>query len=67
MFCPNTMTKALGLAKLAEDKIMAQQRSKPTFVPLRNMVPQRPQILPAPRTTPIKHLFEAEVRERRGK
>ena len=27
------------------------------------MVPQRTQNLPAPRTTPIKHLFEAEMQE----
>ena len=67
MFCPNTMMESLGLAKLAEDKIMAQQRSKSTFVPFKNMVPQRPPILSAPRTTPIKHLYEAEMWTRREK
>ena len=44
---------------------MAQQRSKSTFVPFKNMVPQRPSIEPAPRTTPIKHLSKAEMQERR--
>ena len=67
MFCPNTMTKSLGLAKLAEDKIMAQQCSKSTLVPFINMVPQRPQISTAPITTPIKHLSEAEMREHQEK
>jgi len=67
MFRPSTMMEALGLAKLAEDKIIAQQCSKSTFVPFRNMVSQRPPIMPAPRTTPIKHLFEAEMRARREK
>ena len=59
MFCPNTMMKILGLAKLAEDNIRAQQRSKSTFVPFKNIVPQTPPILLAPRTTPIKHLSKA--------
>ena len=63
MFCPNTMMENLGLAKLAKDKIRAQQRSKSTLVPFRPMVPQRTQNLPAPRTTPIKHLSEAEMQE----
>ena len=67
MFCPNTMMESLGLAKLAEDKIMAQQRSKSTFVPFRNMVPQIPPILPAPRTTPIKHLYEDDMQTCREK
>ena len=67
MFFPNTMMEALRLDKLVEDKIRAQQCSKSTLVPFRPMVPQRTQNLPAPRTTPIKHLFEAEMRERREK
>ena len=69
MFYPNTMMEALGLAKLVEDKIRAQQRSKSTFVPVpfRNMVPQRPQILPAPITTPIEHSSEVDMWERREK
>ena len=67
MFCPNTIMEALGLAKLAEDKIRAEQRSKSTLVPFRPMVPQRTQNPPAPRTTPIKHLSEAEMRERQEK
>ena len=57
----------LGLAKLAEDKIRAQQRPKSTFAPFRNMVPQRPPIPPTPRTTPILHLSEVEIQERREK
>ena len=64
MFCPNTTMEALVLDKLVEDKIQAQQRSKSTLVPFRPMVPQRTQNPPAPRTTPIKHLSEAEMRER---
>ena len=56
MFCPNTMMEALRLAKLAEDKIRAQQRSKSTLVPFKHMVPQRTQNPLAPRKTPIKHL-----------
>ena len=52
IFFPNTMMEAPGLAKLAEDKIRAQQCSKSTLVP------------PAPRTTPINHLFEAKMQER---
>ena len=67
MLCPNTVMEALGLAKLAEYKIMAQQCSKSTSVPFKNMVPQRPPIPPAPRTNPIKHLSEAEMREHREK
>ena len=63
MFSPNTLMESLGLAKLEEDNIVTQQRSKSTFVPFRNMVTQRPPIMPAPRTTPIKHLFEAEMQE----
>ena len=55
------------LAKLVEDKIIAHQRSKSTFVPFRNMVPQRHPIPPTPRTTPIKHLSEAEMRACREK
>ena len=53
--------ESLGLAKLAEDKIMDQQPSKSTIVPFRNMVPERPPIPPAPRTIPIKHLYEAKM------
>ncbi|MGD0460848.1 MAG: hypothetical protein ABSC21_24290, partial [Terriglobia bacterium] len=67
MFCPNTMMEVLGLAKLAEDKIAAQQRSKPTFVPFRNMGSQRPPITPAPQPTPIKHLSEIEMQACREK
>ena len=67
MFCPNTMIEALGLAKLAKDKIMAQKHSKSTFVPFRNMVPQRHPIPLNPRTTPIKHLSESEMRAHREK
>ena len=67
MFCPNTMMEILGLPKLAEDKIMAQQCHKCTFVPFRNMVLQRHPIPPTPRTTPIKHLSEAEMQARREK
>ena len=67
MFFPNTMMEALGLAKLAKDKIRAQQCSKSTLVPFRPMVLQRTQDPPAPRTTPIKHLFEAEMQERQEK
>ena len=61
------MMEALGLAKLAEDKIRAQQRSKSSLVPFKLMVPQRTQNPPAPRTTPIKHFSEAEMREHREK
>ena len=67
MFCPNTMMEILGLAKLAEDKIRAQQRPKSTFVPFKNMVPQRHPIPLTPRTTPIKHLSEAEMQKHREK
>ena len=67
ILCLNPMMEILGLAKLVEDKIRAQQRSKSTFVPFRNMVPQGPPIPPTPRTTPIKHLFDVEMRERREK
>ena len=63
MFYPNTMMEALRLAKLAEDKIRAQQCSKSTLVPFRPMVSQRTQNSPTPRTIPIKHLSEAEMRE----
>ena len=62
MFYPNTIMEILGLAKLAEDKIRAQQRPKSTFVPFRNMVPQRHPIPLTPRTNPIKHLSKAEIR-----
>ena len=48
MFFPNTTMEALWLAKLAEDKIWAQQHSKSTLVPFRPMVPQRTQNPPAP-------------------
>ena len=61
MFCPNTMMEILGLAKLAEDKIRAQQYPKSTFVPFRNMVSQKHPIPPTPRPTPIKHLSEAKM------
>ena len=54
-------------AKLVEDKIRAQQCPKSTFVPFRNMVPQRHPIPLTPRTTPIKHLSEAEMRAHREK
>ena len=67
MFCPRTMMEALGLAKLAENKIRAQQRSKSTLVPFRPMVPQRTQNPPAPRTTPIKNLSEVEMWEHQEK
>ena len=67
MFFPNIMMKYLELAKLSKDNIRAQQRSKSTLVPFRPMVPQRTQTLPAPRTTPIKHLSEVEMWEHRGK
>ena len=67
MFCPDTMMESLGLAKLVEDKIKYQQHPKSTFVPFRNMVPQIPPIPPTPRTTPIKHLSQAEMRARREK
>ena len=67
MFCPNIMMEILGLPKLAKDKIRAQQRPKSTFVPFKNMVPQRHPIPLTPRTTPIKHLSEAEMREHREK
>ena len=60
MLCPNTMTKAIGLDKLEEGKIIAQQFSKSNFVPFINMVPQIPRITQSPRTTPIKHLSKAE-------
>ena len=61
------MMEALGFAKLVEDKIIAQQRSKSTFDPFINMVSQIPPITPAPRTTPVKHLSEAKMRERQEK
>ena len=61
------MMEALGLAKLAEDKIKAQQCSKSTLIPFRPMVPQRTQNPLAPRTTPIKHLSEADMREHQEK
>ena len=61
------MMEILVLDNLAEDKIRDQQRPKSTFVPFRNMVPQRPQILPALKTTPIKHLSEAKMQARREK
>ena len=61
------MMEILGLAKLAEDNIRAQQRPKSTFVPFKNIVPQRPPITPAPRTTPINNLSEVEMREHREK
>ena len=67
MFCPNTMMEILGLAKLVEDKIRAQQCLKSTFVPFINMVPQRHPIPLTPKTTPIKHLSEAEMWARREK
>ena len=37
MFSPNTMMEALGLAKLVEDKMAAQQCSKSSFFPFLNM------------------------------
>ena len=67
MLCPNTMMEALGLVKLAKDKIMTQQLSKYTFVPFINMVPQRPPISLAPRTAPIEQFSEAEMRAHREK
>ena len=63
----NTMMEILGLDKLAEDKIKAQQRPKSTFVPFKNMVSQRHPIPPTPRPTPIKHLYEAEMQACREK
>ena len=57
----------LGLDKLTEDKIRAQQRPKSTFVPFKNMVPQSHSIPLTPRTTPIKHLSKAEMRAHRKK
>ena len=67
MFYPNTMMESLGLAKLAEDNTRAQQCPKSIFVPFKHMVPQRHPIPLTPRTTPIKHLFEAEMRAHRDK
>lgn len=67
MFRPTTMMEALGLAKLAEDKISALQRSRSNFVPFRNTGSHNPPVIPAPRTTPIKHLSETEMRVRRDK
>ena len=46
---------------------MAQQKSKSNFVPFINLVPQRPPIMPTPRTTPIKHLSQAEMWAHREK
>ena len=46
---------------------MAQQFSKSTFVPFRNMVPQRPTIPPAPRHTLIKNVSESDMQARREK
>ena len=40
--------ESLGLAKLENYKIMAQECSKSIFVPFINMVPQIPPIAPAP-------------------
>ena len=57
----------LGLAKLAKNKIKAKQCPKSTFVPFRNMVPQRPPIPLAPSATPIKHLSEVEIQTCREK
>ena len=67
MFNPNIMMESLGLYKLVEDKIMAQQHSKSNFVPFKNMVPQRSPITLTPRTTTIKHLSKDEMWERREK
>ena len=39
IFCPNIMMEILGLDKLEEDNIRAQQCPKSTFVPFKNMVP----------------------------
>ena len=61
IFCPRTMMEALGLDKLVEDNIWAQQCPKSNLVSFRPMVPKRTQNSPAPRTTPIKHLSEAEM------
>ena len=61
------MMEAPGLAKLVEENIIAQQRSKSTFVPFRNMVSQIPSITPTPRTAPIKHFSEAEMQTGREK
>ena len=61
------MMEALGFSKLVKENIMAQQHSKSTSVPLKNMVPQRPPILPTPRNTHIKHLSKAEMQEPREK
>ena len=67
MFCPNTMMEILGLDKLVEDKIKAQQRPKSTFVPFSNKVSQRCPIPLTPRPTPIKHLSEFKMWARREK
>ena len=61
------MMEILGLDKLAEGKIRAQKRPKYTCVPFKNMVPQRNPIPLTPRTTPIKQLSEAKMREHREK
>ena len=67
MFSPNTMMEALGLAKLAEDKMATQQRSKSSFVPFQNMGSQQPPILPAPHSPPIKNISATEMPARREK
>ena len=67
MLFPNTMTEPIGLDKLEEDKIIDEHRSKFAFVPFKNMVSQRPPVMLAPRTTPINHFSEYEIRYRRGK
>ena len=61
------MMEALRLAKFTEDKIQAQQRSKSSFVPFRNMGSQRPPIPLASRSPPIKHLSKTEMQARREK
>ena len=55
------MMEALGLDNMEEDNNISQQCSKSTFGPFKNMVSQIPPNLPAPRTTPIKHFYEAEM------
>ena len=62
MLCPGTMMETLWLDNLLEDKIIAQLSSKSTIAPFNNIVSQRPPIMPAPRTTPIKHFSKAKIR-----
>ena len=61
------MMQILELSNLVEDKIRAKQLPKSTFVPFITIVPQRPKISLAPRTTPIKHFSKAEMWEHQEK